>query len=91
MSTILRLDDHTRSWGIRSGRTLYSCIPVPFICVRAQCKVITEYSTSGVESGMQRSAGLYFNTSLHADASPISAVCCLCFARGRGFVSTSAV
>jgi hypothetical protein len=21
------------SWGIRSGRTLYSCIPVPFICV----------------------------------------------------------
>ncbi len=31
------------------------------------------------------------NTSLYAAASPILATCCLCFACGKGFVSTSAV
>jgi hypothetical protein len=43
---------HTGSWGIRSGRVVFSCIPVPFICVQAWCKVVTKYSISGVESSM---------------------------------------
>ncbi len=49
------------------------------------------YSISGVESGMLQSISPHSNTPLHANANPISAVCCLCFAHGKGFVNMSVV